>query len=129
MPWRTNERLCLETLPAEWSLCRCGINHAAHGGDTVCRKASSFGMFLDRGFVRSEIDAIHLVTRHVAVQPLDLRPHPLENSDRLLRDCAQFAFREIACIRYFAFYHKLWHRYLLSKVVGAVGFEPTTSTV
>src|SRR5947208_2856840 len=121
MPWQTNDRLRmthntltessrrLESLAAGL-FCRCGIDHAAHRGDTVGGKASSFCVFLDCSLVRSEVHAINLVTRHVAVQPLNFRPHSLEHSDRLLRDCTQFAVRQIAGIRYFAFYNKLRHR-------------------
>src|SRR5947209_20499963 len=118
MPWQTNDRLRmthngsakssrrLESLAARL-FCRCGVDHAAHRGDTVGGKASSFCVFLDCSLVRSEVHAINLVTRHVAVQPLNFRPHSLEHSDQLLRHRALFAVCLIAGIAYFAFYNNL----------------------
>jgi hypothetical protein len=41
-------------------------------------------VFLDGRLVRSEIDAVHLVAGYVAMKPLDLAAHSLQNVDRLL---------------------------------------------
>src|ERR1700733_1968724 len=66
----------------------CRFKQSAHGGDTTGGKTYAFGVFLDGRFVRSEIDAVHLVAGDIAVEPLDLGTHSLQDVDRLLGDFA-----------------------------------------
>jgi hypothetical protein len=73
----------------ENSFCGGGVNETANGADTVCGKANAFGMFLDGGFVRSEIDAVDLVASDVTVEPLDFWAHAFQNVDGFLGDFAQ----------------------------------------
>ena len=67
----------------------CRVEKSAHGGDAIGRKPYAPGVFLDGRFVRGEIDAVHLVAGYVAMEPLDLGTHSLQNVDRLLRDFPQ----------------------------------------
>ena len=71
------------------SLRACRIDESAHGGDAIGRNTYAPGVFLDGRFVRREINTIHLVAGHVAVKPLDLGTHSLQNADRLLGDFPQ----------------------------------------
>ena len=64
----------------------CRIDQSAYGGDAIGRNAHSLGVFLDDCLVRGEINAVHLIASYVAVKPLDLATHSLQNVDRLLGD-------------------------------------------
>ncbi len=66
------------------SLRSCRVDQSADGGDAIRREASPACVFPDRRFVRSEVDAVHLVTGYVAMEPVDLGTHSLKNVDRLL---------------------------------------------
>src|SRR2546427_1382443 len=72
-------------------LCRGGIDHVADRRDPIRRETSLGRMLPDRSLVRSQVHTIDLVPRDVAVQPLNLRTHCLENVHRFLRDLAKFA--------------------------------------
>jgi hypothetical protein len=87
----------------------CRIDQTAHGGDAIGRKAYALGMFLDRGFVRSEVNAIYLVARDVAVEPLDLRTHRSENADRLLGNLAQLSIGQVSGAGDFTFDNEFGH--------------------
>ena len=67
----------------------CGVEESAHGGDAIGRKAYAPGVLLDGRLVRGEVDAVHLVAGYVAMEPLDLWTHSLQNVDRLLGDFPQ----------------------------------------
>jgi len=69
----------------------CRVEKPAHGRDAIGRKAHAPGVLLDRRLVRSEIDAVHLVSGYVAMEPLDLGTHSLQNINRLLGDFPQLS--------------------------------------
>jgi len=71
----------------------CRVDKSAHGGDAIGRNAYAPGVFLDGRLVRSEVDAVHLVAGYVAMEPLDLVPHSLQNANRLLGDFPAIARR------------------------------------
>jgi hypothetical protein len=81
----------------------------SHGRDAIRGKAYTPRMFLDGGLVRGEINAIHFVTGHIAMQPLDLRSHTPQHFDRLLGNFPQLGVRQIAGTGDFAFDYKLGH--------------------
>jgi len=54
--------------------------------DTVGREPSLFRMLENDCFVGSNIDAVNLVGRHIAVQPLDRRTKMMEDTAGFLRD-------------------------------------------
>ena len=87
----------------------CGIDQSAYRGNAIGRKARSPGMLLDGRFVRSQVDAVHLVTCDVAMKPLDPRPHFLQNLHRLLRNFPQLCFGETSGSGNFAFNDKFGH--------------------
>jgi hypothetical protein len=66
-------------------------------------------MFLDCGFIRSKVNAIHLVARDVAVKPLDLRTHRSENANRLLGNLAQLSVGQISSTGNFTFDDEFGH--------------------
>ena len=49
------------------------INHAAYGRDPVGRNARTPGVFANNAFIGGKIDAVDLIFRHVAMEPLNLR--------------------------------------------------------
>src|ERR1700737_4991828 len=87
----------------------CRVDKPAHGGDAIGRKTYASGMFLDGRLVWRKIDAVHLVAGYVAMEPLDLRTHPLQNVGRLLGDFTQLAVGYISGSRDFAFDDELGH--------------------
>jgi len=50
------------------------IKHAADGGDPVGGKTGATSVLANGVLVRREIDAINFVFRHIAMEPLNLRP-------------------------------------------------------
>lgn len=81
----------------------CRVQEPAHRGDAIGRKAYAFGVFLDRRLVRGEIDAVHFVPCHVAMEPLNLRTHSPQNADRLLGNFSQLGVGQFAGSRNFTF--------------------------
>ena len=67
----------------------CRVDESSHRGDAIGWNAYAPGVFLDDRLVRSEVDAVHFVAGNVAMQPLDLGTHSLQNVDRLLGDFPQ----------------------------------------
>lgn len=59
----------------------CRVEESAHSGDAISWQAHEFGVFLDGRLVGCEIDAVHFVACHVAMEPLDLSAHSLKNVD------------------------------------------------
>jgi len=57
--------------------CGSRVDESAHGGDAIGWKAYALGVFLDDRFVWSEVDAVHFVTCHIAMEPLNLRTQSL----------------------------------------------------
>jgi len=66
-------------------------------------------MFSDRRLVWSEVDAVNLVAGYVAMEPVDLGTHGLQNADRLLGDFPQLGVGQIPRSRDFAFDDEFWH--------------------
>src|SRR5215472_6508354 len=52
-----------------------GINEPANSGNPISGNTHSAGMFPDTVLIWRKINAVNLVLRHIAVEPLDLRPH------------------------------------------------------
>jgi hypothetical protein len=103
--WRRNPdaRFSQSLLRAGW------IYESANGGDAVAGKAYPPGVFLDARFVLGKIDAVDHVAGYVAVQPLDLGTHFVQNADRPLRDGPQLGIGEASGSRNFAFNDEFWH--------------------
>jgi hypothetical protein len=66
----------VQSLSNSWisSFRRGGIDHKLDFRDTIRWEASLPRMFTNHLFAGSNIGAVNLVGRHVAVQPLDCRP-------------------------------------------------------
>ena len=62
-------------------LCACGVEKPPYGRDAIGRQADAPGVFPDGLLVRREIDAVHLVTGYIAMEPPDLGTHFQQNSD------------------------------------------------
>ena len=90
-------------------LCGRRIDESAHRGDAIGRKADAPGVLLDGRLVWGEIDAVHLVAGYVAMQPLNMGAHFLQNLERLLRDFPKLDVGEISRSRNFTFDDKLGH--------------------
>ena len=87
------------------------IDETADSGDAISRKPDTFGVFLDRGFVRSEVDAINFVAGDVAMQPLNFRTHVFQNVARTFCETARNSrVGKIPGSWNFAFDDKFWHR-------------------
>ena len=67
----------------------CRVNKSAHGGDAIGGNPYSPGVLLDGCIVGGDVDAVDLVAGYVAMEPLDLGAHSLQNVHRLLRDFPQ----------------------------------------
>jgi len=52
----------------------CRIDESADGGDSIGRQTYASGVFSNGGLVGSEVDTVHLVAGHVAMEPLDFGP-------------------------------------------------------
>src|SRR5712671_5101738 len=48
------------------------VNYGLDFGDAIRRKSSQPGMLANQAFARGDIDAINLVTSHIALNPLHL---------------------------------------------------------
>src|SRR3954453_22058966 len=62
-----------------------GVYNVLDLGDTVCRESAAGRVFADQIFVRSDIYAVDLIGRDIALDPLDLRPELLQDAARRLR--------------------------------------------
>src|SRR5207249_3400021 len=60
-------------------------------------------------FVRRDVDTVDLVVGHVALEPLDFRPHGLEDSARFLRNRVEFLPGQLSRARDLALDHELRH--------------------
>src|ERR1700691_1800273 len=102
-------------MPAEGSappsLRVCRIEEPTHCSDAIRRKPCAPGVFLNGCLVRSEVDAVHFVAGHVAMQPLDLWTHSLQSVDRPLGDFPPLVVGQICGSRDFAFDDELRHEY------------------
>jgi hypothetical protein len=87
----------------------CRVEQPAHGGDAIGRNACALGVFPDGLLVRSQVHAVDLVAGHVAVEPLDLGTHSLQNTDRLLGNFPQLRVSKISGSRDFAFDDEFGH--------------------
>jgi hypothetical protein len=67
-----------------------------HCRDPIRGKAQSAGVLADGALVRSEVDTVDFVARHVTLEPLDLRAHRRENVNRLPGDLSEFGLAQIA---------------------------------
>jgi hypothetical protein len=67
----------------------CRVYHSSDCGDAIRGEASPSRVFPDRRLVGSEVDAVNFVAGYVAVEPLDLGTHCLQNAHRLLGDFPQ----------------------------------------
>jgi hypothetical protein len=95
-------------------LCGGWVDQSAHRRNSICWKTYALGVFLDGGLVLSEVHAVHFVAGYIAMQPLDLRPHTLQNLDGLLGEFPQLCVGQIARSRDFAFDYKFWHAQMLA---------------
>jgi hypothetical protein len=110
------EKLCasLEVADGEALSLRGGrVDQAAHCRDAIAGDACTLGVLLDCGFVWSEVDAVHFVAGDVAVQPLDLRSHILQDRDRFFRQLTQLRVGEVSSSRDFAFDYEFGHEHSL----------------
>jgi len=100
------------------------VEKSAHGRDAIGGKAHAPSMFLDGCLVRGEVDTVHFVSGHIAVEPLD-PGHSLQYVDRLLRNFPQLSIAKISRSRDFPFddvfrhQHPRWQRLAL----GDAGFK------
>src|SRR5215207_5654863 len=85
------------------------VDHAPDLGDAVGGEAAALRVLADGRLVRGDVDAVDLVARDVALDPLNLRPHLLQHAARLLRDGLQLLARQVARAGYFALDEKLRH--------------------
>ena len=59
----------------------CRVEEPAHSRDAIGGNARAPGVFMDGGFVRSEVDAVHFVAGYVTLEPADLGTHFLQGFD------------------------------------------------
>ena len=118
MPWRRNSRQarvggrnCRLLTLRNFLFRGRRVNQPPHSGDPVGGKPRSLRMFLNGHFIRSQVNAINLVARYIAVQPLNLGPQFLQNLHGSLRSRADFTIRHISDIGYVTLDHKLGHRF------------------
>src|SRR5215472_8551085 len=76
--------------------CRSRIHHGLDFRDTVCREASLDGMGTNHLFGGSDVNTVNLVSRHVAVEPLDFLPEATQNAAGFLRDGDHLIGRHIS---------------------------------
>src|SRR5262245_47281099 len=85
------------------------VDEAAYCADAIDGDVCQAGVFLDHELVRRVVDAIDLVVRHVAVDPLDFRPELPECSQRNERSLADLCFGHPAGAWDVTFDNKLRH--------------------
>lgn len=66
-------------------------------------------MFLDARLVRREVNAVHLVSRDVAVEPLNLRAHAFQDADGFLGEFPPLGIGQICGSRNLTFDYKFGH--------------------
>jgi hypothetical protein len=93
------------------SLRRRWVDESADSGYAIGRKTDALSVFLDGRLVRRKVNAVNLVAGYIAMEPLDLRAHSLQNADRLLGDFPQLSFGKTSGPRDFAFNHKFEHEH------------------
>ncbi len=74
----------------------CRVQHAAHGGHLVRRKAASSGVLMNQFLVGRVVHAIDFVASRVTVHPFNFAPlflHASEDAVGVLRDLLQLVFR------------------------------------
>ena len=54
-----------------------GINHSANGRNAVGWYTGALGVFTNCRFVGSEVNAVHLIAGHIALQPLNPGAHSI----------------------------------------------------
>src|SRR5262249_32587476 len=86
-----------------------GVDEAPDGRDPIRRDPDLLRVLADRLFVRTEVDAVDLVSGHVAVEPLDLGAHPSQDLDGLPGHRLELGVRELACSRDLALDHEFGH--------------------
>src|SRR5580692_422641 len=85
------------------------VQKSAHRRDAIGRKTHSLGVFLDSRLVRGKINAVHFVAGYVAMEPLDLGTHSLQNIDRFFGDFPQLLVGQTSSSRNFAFDDEFGH--------------------
>lgn len=103
MPWGNRRRL--------GQLVR--IDHPAHGGNAVRGHPYPPGVLPDTVLVRRQVNAVDLVFRDVAVEPLDLRPHLFKLFQGSQGELPDFAIGQASGAGYSTFNDKLRHRFQL----------------
>src|SRR5215813_14231265 len=93
----------------ELSLRRCRVDHAFHFRDPVGREAALLSVLTDHLLIGRDVDAVNLVVRNEALDPLDLRSEVAQHAARLLRDGVQFVGAEFARIWDFPFNYIFRH--------------------
>ena len=68
------------------------VDQVPDGGDPAGRDADLARVFANRGFVRSEVHAVDFLVRHVAVEPLNLGSHSLQDLQRAQGHLPDLAF-------------------------------------
>lgn len=94
------------------------VNNGPHLAYGIGREAALGGVVADHFFVGGVVDAVYLVVGHIAVDPLNLRPHFLQHAAGGLRDGLQLVGVELAGARDFAFDDILGHDVLVLVMVG-----------
>jgi len=86
-----------------------GVDDGIYPGDRVSREAALPGVLTDHLFIGRVVDAINLVTCHVAVNPLDLRAEFAKDTAGGLRDGLKLRGRELSGTGNFAFDYIFGH--------------------
>jgi hypothetical protein len=82
----------------------CGrIDKGLYVRNTIRREAPLLSVFPNHCFVRSDVHAIDLVSRNIAVEPLNLRSHLVQHAARFLGNGLQFFARQVTCPCDFSF--------------------------
>ena len=87
----------------------CRVDETSHCGYPISRKATPLRVFSNRRLIRGNVHAVDFVAGNVALQPLNLGPHSLNNRHRPSRDLLKFSVRQITRSRYFSLNQKLRH--------------------
>ena len=91
------------------SIARGRIDDAGYLFNTIGRKAALLGMFANRLLVVGNVNAIHLVAGDIALQPLNLRAHLIQDAAGFLGNALQVRRAQRAGIRNVAFDNVFWH--------------------
>src|SRR5437762_6436695 len=90
-------------------LCKASrINQAAHCGNAIGGDAGFPGVLPDGLLVRRQVNAINLVFRYIAMQPLNLRSNLIQGLQGLKRNLPDLRLGERSGARNPAFNHELW---------------------